>query len=198
MSAKGLQAIAIGLALLAAGCAIGPLAGNPMPVHPALAAGDAENPLFVPQGPQGYALVFDQTYEAVGEFFDIRYSNRLGGEILTWPLITAGYAELPRLGPYDHYENLESTFQTIRRFAHVTIDPVDNGGYEIDVKVFKELEDLPRPSHSSAGASIFRTELPIERQQEVIDPALLSNGWIKLGRDHALEQAILARLRACL
>ncbi len=198
MKANGSQAMLAGLLFFGlAGCASGPLPGNPMPVHPALAAADVENPLFVPQGPQGYALVFDKTYDVVAEFFDIRYSNRLGGEILSWPLISAGYAD-PRLPLSDHYEHLESTFQTIRRTAHITIDPLDNGGYEVDVKVHKELEDLPQPRHASTGAAVFRVEQPLERQQEVIDPAIMSNGWIRIGRDHALEQAILAKLKSCL
>lgn len=199
MAARAIQVVFVMLLLLAAfGCASGPLPGNPMQVNPALAAADVENPLFVPQGPQGYAVVFDKTYDVLAEYFDVRYSNRLGGEIVSWPLVTAGYAELPRLSHYDHYENLESTFQTIRRTAHVTIDPVDNGGYEIDVKVIKELEDLPRPTHPSTGAAVFRIEQPIERTSEVIDPTLFSNGWIRLGRDHSLEQAILAKLKNCL
>ncbi len=198
MGAKGLREMVIGLVLLAVlGCVSGPMPGNPLRVNPALSAADVENPLFVPQGPQGYALVFDKTYDVVSEFFDVRYSNRLGGEILSWPSISAGYAD-PRLGFYDHYENLESTFQTIRRIAHITIDPLDNGGFEIDVKVHKELEDLPQPKQSGVGAAVFRVEQPLERQQEVIDPAILSNGWIRLGRDHPLEQAILARLKSCL
>ena len=62
----------------------------------------------------------------------------------------------------------------------------------------KELEDLARPSRATAGAAVFRGDLTVERQFEVIEPAVLENGWIPLGRDTALEQAILQQIKKCM
>jgi hypothetical protein len=187
-----------------AGCATGPVPSNPLQVTPfegAVTATEGErNPMWIPQRPEAYALVFDTTYNIVNEYFPIAYSNRFDGVITTEPLMTAGYFDGfgLRLGYYSHYENLESTLQTVRRFAVVKITPADTGGYYIEVKVQKELEDLSRPQHGSAGAAIIRVDNPIERQFEVISPDFLSKGWIPFGQDRALEQVILLRLKECL
>jgi hypothetical protein len=187
----------LALALLGVvGCASGPLAENPLPVRPGLAA-VGDNPLFVPQGPDGYALVFDRTYDVIDDYFDIAYSNRFDGRIESWPLITAGFVE-PWGLPLDRWQNLEATLQTIRRRAVVQIMPADSGGYHIDVQIYKELEDLPQPIHASTGAAVLRTDNPIERQYEVIDLTVGSHGWIPLGRDAHLEQVLLGRLKECL
>jgi hypothetical protein len=184
----------------AAGCASGPFPGNPMLVTPAEPATAECNPLWVPQRPEAYAFVFDKTYDVVNEYFDICYSNRFAGEIRTCPLMTAGYFDGfgLRLGWYDHYELLESTLQTIRRTCFVLITPAVSGGYHIDVQVLKELEDLPRPQHASAGAAILRVDNPIERTNEFVTGEFFMKGWIPFGRDHALEQVILRRLKECL
>jgi hypothetical protein len=157
-------------------------------------------PIWVPQRPEAYALVFDTVYDVLDEYFDIAYSNRFSGEIRTHPLVTAGYADGfgARLGWYDHYQNLESSLQSVRRIAFATITPATSGGYYIEVRVFKELEDLPRPSHASAGSASYRTDNPIERQYTVVDPYYVRRGWLPFGRDLALEQRILQRLKDCL
>ena len=183
-----------------AGCASGPLAGNPMFAAPGTFHSDVENPLFLAPGQtaDGYNVVFDQVYDILDEYFDIAYANRFDGTIRTEPLLSAGYADIWRLNLYDHAENLEATFQTVRRFAAVRIFPADLGGYYVDVRVYKELEDLPQPLYSGTGAAIFRSEAPIERQFEVVAAPVLSFGWIPLGRDHSFEQVILSRLKDCL
>jgi hypothetical protein len=180
-----------------AGCSFGPAPSNPLPVNPALAMAEVENPLFVPQGAEksAYELVFNRVYDVVDKHFDISSSNRFAGVIETWPLITGGYADFFRLRCYDHYENLESTFQTVRRRAVVLITPAEMEGFYVEVRVIKELEDLAQPVHAGTGAAVFRTENPSERPFEVADPLFGSRGWIPLGQDHAFEQMILSELK---
>ena len=186
-----------GLLLGLVGCASGPVPDNPMLV-PELAEVAPDSPLWVPERPEAYALVFDRTYSVLDEYFDIAYANRFAGEIQTEPLVTAGYLDLPRLGSYDHYEQTEATLQSVRRRAEVLITPAESGGYYISLKVYKELEDLPRPHRASAGAAVLRYEHPIERQVDPAPPLAPSKGWIPFGRDRALEREILSRLRDCL
>jgi len=193
----GLGSGVIGL-LLASGCASGPAPGNPLIVGPNVQVSEVENPLFVPQGPAGYVIVFDRTYDVISEYFHVQRSNRFDGLIKTWPLITCGYIDFPRLGLYDHDELLESTIQTVRRYAVARITPAELGGYLIDLHVYKELEDLAKPAHGGTGEAIIRINTPMERSYEVVDPLILSKGWIPLGRDHALERVILEKLRSCL
>jgi len=190
----------LGPAAVLAGCALGPAPGNPLFVPPQTVAqlNICENPLFVPQGPAGYALVFDRTFDTLQEYFPVKRSNRFDGLIETWPMQTAGYFDVCKFGWYDDYELLESTFQTIRRYAVARITPADGGGYLVSLAVYKELEDLPKPRHASTGAAVLRGDHSIERSYEVVDPLFLTKGWIPLGQDCALEQIILCKLRQCL
>jgi len=96
------------------------------------------------------------------------------------------------------YQRTEATLQTMRRRGNVLIQPAEDGGFFIDVTVFKELEDLPRPIRSTSGAASFRSDNTIERQFEVIDPTVIETNWIPKGRDTCLEQIILQRLKKCM
>ena len=193
----GLGCLAVGLGWLP-GCASGPVPGNPLFVQPEANVGLPDNPLFVPQGPNGYGMVFDRTYDVISEYFHVKRSNRFDGLIETWPLITAGYLDWQRLGLYDADELWQSTFQTIRRIAVVRITPAASGGFLIDVQVLKELEDLPKPAHAGGGLAVIRMEAPIERQTEVVTPFVPTMGWYSIGRDRALERVILDKIRGCL
>ena len=73
-----------------------------------------------------------------------------------------------------------------------------NKKFEIFSWQHKELEDLPRPVRASVGAAIFRNENNVERQFEVIDPTLFDQAWIFRGRDSALEQELIRRLKRCM
>ena len=92
-------------------------------------------------------------------------------------------------------ERLESTLQTIRRFAQVTVKPAPGGGFAVKVEVYKQLEDLAKPDRAAGGRAVFNNVFPINRTREVVGPVPLPLQWIPRGRDHKLEQVILARLR---
>ena len=92
---------------------------------------------------------------------------------------------------------LLADFQSIRHRCIVLITTAEEGGYYIDVKVLKELEDLPTPVRSTAGAASFRMNSTIERQFEVIEQNIYDSNWIPIGRDLKLEQVILERLGRC-
>lgn len=154
-----------------------------------------ENPLFLPQGQDSYQQVFHDVRRAVESFFPIAASNIYAGSIDSAPVITAGFWDGLRYGWYDRYELCESSLQTIRRRAVVRIIPAEVGGYFVDVRVYKELEDLPKPAHATAGAAVIRQELPMDPSLQPVLPQLSRAGWILIGRDPALEQKILRRLR---
>jgi hypothetical protein len=96
------------------------------------------------------------------------------------------------------YQRLEATLQTIRRRGEVTIQPAEDGGFFVKVIISKELEDLPRPTRSTAGDAAFQSAITVERQFEVIDPTVFESTWIPLGRDGELEQLLLQRIKRCL
>jgi hypothetical protein len=185
------------LALWFAGCATVPPLDNPALVRPTGEPG-GENPVYLPQGPGSYGMVFEKVLSIVGEYFEIRYSNRYDGQLITFPRIAPGLFEPWKPGSPAPDERVLATLQTIRHRAEVRIDAANDGGFFVHVVVFKELEDLPQPVRATAGAAIFRSDNTVQRQFEVIDPTVFEHGWIPLGRDEALEQAILAKLKNCM
>jgi hypothetical protein len=187
-------------AALCAGCCClgtGPLMENPVYVRPDPSVA-VENPVYVPQGPWAYNVVFEKIIDIIDDYFEIASTNRYAGEIQTFPRIAPGLEQPWRPGNPALYDRLLATFQTIRNRAFIRIEPAKDGGYFIEVIVYKELEDLPRPLRSTSGAASFRAMPTVERQYEVIDPTVFDAGWIPLGRNAPLEQLILQRIKSCL
>lgn len=163
-----------------------------------------ENPMLVQV--TDHELVWNQVVDEVDNYFQIEREERvrLAGNVLTEGTITTH----PRLGssvlePWHRdsapgYEKLLSTLQTIRRRAVVRVIPTD-GGYLVNVTVFKELEDKLEPEGATAGAATLRYDDSLvrpnangERNEDLLDdlpPGTI--GWIPLGRDVQLEQRIL-------
>jgi len=188
------------LAALTCGCASGPLLDNPAFVQPKPDASYIENPMYVPLGPtaSAYNGVFERVLDVVDDYFEISYANRYDGRIETFPRIAPGLEQPWKPGSPDCYQRLEASLQTIRHRCFVLIQPAEDGGFFVQVQVFKELEDLPRPVRSTAGAASFRDAISVERQFEVIDPTVFENNWFFVGYNTPLEQAILCRIKKCL
>jgi hypothetical protein len=182
---------------LVCGCASGPLFDNPMlvPIDPNVTV---ENPVYVPSGPAAYHPVFEKIYDIVDDYFEIAFSSRYDGRIETFPRIAPGYEQWWKPGSPDPEQRLLATLQTIRHRAIVNIEPANDGGFFIGVKVFKELEDLPRPVRATAGSASFRSDNTVERQFQVIDPTVFESQWIPLGEDAKFEQLILQRIKKCM
>ncbi len=180
------------------GCASMPLAENPLFLVPAAEEAPVENPVFVPLGPPSYGVVFEKVLTVLGEYFDIGRTDRYDGRIETLPRIAPGYEQPWKPGSPDWYERLRASLQTIRNRAIVLIQPANDGGFFIKVTVYRELEDLPRPTNVTSGSAAFRTTTTVERQFEIIDPTVIEGGWIPIGEDHAFEQKILQKLKSCM
>jgi hypothetical protein len=185
------------LLAMSAGCMTGPMLENPMlvPLDPSVTV---ENPVFVPGGPSAYHAVFEKAYDVISDSFEIAFSSRWDGRIETFPRIAPGYEQWWKPGSPDPEQRLLATLQTIRHRAFLQIEPANDGGYFISVRVFKELEDLPRPVRATAGAASFRSDNTVERQFEVIDPTVYESQWIPLGEDTKFEQLILQRIKKCM
>lgn len=159
-----------------------------------------ENPLFVPIA--DHEFVWDQVVDEIDDYFKISLEDRVRvvgnvlteGRIETYPVAGATLLEPWRKDAATHYEKMLSTLQSVRRHAVVRVAPTQ-GGYSIDVAVFKELEDVSRPEHATTGATALRHDGSLVRVQldDVASSATL--GWIPQGRDAALEQRIIDRLR---
>ena len=190
--------------LCAAGCkafrTYGGLENQPIP------ATQISNPLAVPMLDRWF--VMEQISDELDDYFRIFREERIRmhdgilseGRIETHPKIGSTLLEPWRRDSLIGFERLHATLQTVRRFAKVRVVPAGDH-YQVDLQVFKELEDLEQPMGSGISGQILRHDntLDIDRgSQSLADP---SNGWIPLGRDVLLEQQILrniqTRLQKC-
>jgi hypothetical protein len=160
---------------------------------------DLENPLVVPSGPCD--SVWDEIVDIVDDDFNITSEQRVrpAGDILTVgridtaPTTGATLFEPWRGDAADGYERLHGTLQTVRRRAVVQVVPMGNA-FQVEVTVFKELEDLGYADYSTAGIATFRNDDSLKRIEEPVGAQPIAQGWIPLGRDVSLEQKILAKV----
>jgi hypothetical protein len=160
-----------------------------------------ENPLFIPAGDR--ELLWNQTVDAVDDYFRIEREERVRliggvlteGRIDTFPTIGSTVFEPWRRDSTPGYEKVHATLQSIRRRATVRVIPIE-GGSLLDVVVQKELEDLDKPQHATAGGSTLRHDGTIVRQEGAPGRYSVTLGWIPIGRDVTLEQQILAHVSA--
>jgi hypothetical protein len=191
---------AAALMALGAGCQNAPkLLEGPVFVPAGSTIVHDQNPVFIPLGPNAYGQVFENCLTVLGDYgFEIQESNRYDGRIACLPRVSPGLGLFMKPGSPDLWDRLLATTQSFRHQVSLAIQPADNGGFFIEVMARKELEDLPRPVRSTVGGAVFRNELTVERQFEVIDSAFFGSGWIYRGRDVPLEQEIIRRLKKCM
>lgn len=151
------------------------------------------NPVFVPANTQHSA--WERTVDVLHDFhFPVARENRLDGMIETEYRVGSNILE-PWHGDSVGFTNrMESTLQSIRRKVKVDLTPVE-GGYLVGVEAYKELEDLNGAAENTSGAATFRKSSPLERNLLVVVGQSSPSGWISLGRDTDLEQAILDNLQ---
>jgi hypothetical protein len=171
-----------------------------LPSGPGMAAVPG-NPIVVPVVDE--ELAWDQIVDVVSDYFRVTREQRarradlpIEGCIETAPQDGASWLEPHRRDSVGTFNRWESTFQTIRRRAVVRVVPASTG-YMVEVIVEKELEDLPKPEHATAGAATFRNDSSLpSRRLEQPSRTHSSPRWIQLGRDVALEQRMLAEIHA--
>ena len=186
-----------GLLALALGCS----PSAPFCEMPAFVAGggaviDDANPVYIPLGPNEYGRVFETCLSILADYrFEIIESNRYDGTITCKPRTAPGLGLFLKPGSPDLYERTLATTQSIRHRVFVKIHPAEQTGFFVQFTAIKELEDLARPIGSIVGPAIFRNEFPLDRQLDVVDPIVVDRRWIPKGRDIALEQELIRRLK---
>lgn len=164
-------------------------------------AGPVDNPLFLP--PLDQEFVWNQLVDAVDDHFRIEREERVRliggilteGRIDTFPTVGSTLLEPWRGDSTPGYEKLHATLQSIRRRATIRLIPTE-GGSLVDVVVQKELEDLDKPEHATAGGGTMRYDNTLVRREASAGRYAISLGWIPIGRDCSLEQKLLADIRA--
>ena len=185
--------------LITVGCATTPPLDNPLLVRGN--PGGVENPVLLSPGvptAEAYREVFEKTVDILDDYFELLPPDPYDGRIVTKPRIAPGYDQFWKPGNPDTRGRLLATFQTIRQTATAEIRAGERGGYLVYVVVDRELEDLARPTQARIGAAVFQDAPTVDRQLEVVGgETTADHAWFKVGRDYALEQQILERLRNC-
>ncbi|REK13076.1 MAG: hypothetical protein DWQ37_10665 [Planctomycetota bacterium] len=162
------------------------------------------NPVFVPNMNQDF--VWDQVVDVVDDYFRVEYEDRVRlsgnllteGRLTTYPRSASTIFEPWNSDSVSSYQRWEATLQSIRRHAIVLVTPT-HGGFNIDVQVYKELEDVPRPQSgaiSLANSQTLRNDDALLRLTNPVGGREPTSGWIGIGRDVELEQVILAGIQA--
>jgi hypothetical protein len=182
----------------AAGCATAPPLDNPAPVR---LAEEIENPVLVSPGrptPEAYQEVFEKTIDVLDDYFELYPPNPYDGRIRTKPRIAPGFEQFWKAGNPEPRGRLLATLQSVRQTATARIWAGERGGYLVEVVVERELEDVPRPTQARRGSAAFQEAMNVDRQLEVVGSDVTGDQtWFKIGRDYALEQQILRRIRYC-
>lgn len=187
------------VSLVACGCSGLSPAGQAWTASPVVAVGPP-NPMFVAgSDPQA---VWETVVDIVDDYFRVEHEEPVRtigatvteGRLETYPEPGATLFEPWRADSVGAYDRLECTLQSIRRRAQVRVTP-GQGGYWVDVAVFKELEDAAQPFMSTAGAATFHYDTSLVRVVNPIGEQDVTRGWIPYGRDDNLEQRILGHVQ---
>lgn len=161
----------------------------------------AQNPMYVPLSDREF--LWNQLVDVIDDYFRIQREERVrlvGGVLTEGQIETVPQPGATALEPWHDdstpgFERRYATLQSLRRRAVVYVRPQADGGYLVDVAVYKELEDLSQPEYSTVNIEGLRHDGSLERAEPagLMGPATL--GWIPVGRDMSLEQRILSELR---
>jgi hypothetical protein len=193
-------AVGVCIAILS-GCASIPPLDNPVLVKPGHADPDS---LIVTASsgptPEGYAEVYERALDALDDYFEIVPGSRHGGVLKTYPKVAAGYEQPWKPSSPSAYERWLATFQSIRHYAIVRIDSVEEG-FRVTVEVYRQQEVTPVPIQAIGGRGpMFRDRPTGMRMAEIVETPKNEEGqWQPLGgtphRDFAFEQAILRKIQ---
>ena len=193
--------------LVLAGCMTGPQFDNPTRIPGDVTSVSDDNPILVLQNrPPGeaYSDLFEAVLDAVDDFFPIEYTNRYEGRILGKTTLAPGFEQFWKPGSPDPYERTLVMLQSYRYRCEVRIREADPAGYFVQVTVRKELKDYPSVGGQVPSVPLFGQAGSYDRDRFlVVDPLATSpidkpgERWIPKGRDTAIEQAIMKKLKKC-
>ena len=133
---------------------------------------------------------WERTVDVIHDYhFEIERENKLGGVIETSYRTGASALEPWHPDSVGLNNRLESTLQSIRRKAFISVTPVE-GGYLIGVEAHKELEDVAKAANLQ-GAATFLDNNAVQRDLTAVVGQATPSGWVSKGRDPALEQSML-------
>jgi hypothetical protein len=164
-----------------------------------------DNPLFVAAADREF--LWNQIVDTLDDYFQIQREERvrlvgdvlIEGRIETLPTAGSTLLEPWRKDSTPGFEKLHASLQSIRRRAILRVIPAD-GGYLVDVAVYKELEDVGHPLRVVSARATSDLNSSADRGDKTAagrrSPAGAPSNWIAQGRDTSLEQRILGQIQA--
>jgi hypothetical protein len=154
------------------------------------------NPLELP--PLDDRFVWSQVVDTVDDYFRIsreqpvQNSNGflLDGRMETSYQVGSSFLQPWRKDSTAGFEVMQSTLQSIRRKATITVRP-RGAAYTVEVIVQKDLEDTDRTQFATETTASRRHDGTLVRRVGGSTESPQTLGWISLGRDTSLEQRIL-------
>ena len=182
------------------------------PLAACLLAGCAAVAVRAPDAPAPAVVLRTQNSEAAWERtvstlhrfgFRTAVENKLDGTIETRYVVGSGTQEFWREDSVGFANRLEDTLQSTRRRVVATVRPAGGfdgagggaAGYEVRVRAFKEQEDVRGVVANTTGGATFQNRNPLDRELQAVNGQFGPSAWVPLGRDPALEEAIVAALR---
>ena len=162
-------------------------------------APNAKNPIYVQAS--NHEFLWSVVVDVVDSHFEIAneepvrlYDNVLTeGRIDTKPKIAPSLMEPWHANSVGLANRTVCTLQTIRQKALVRVVPVV-GGFQIEVLVHEELEDLRAPIRSQTTNANLRYRSDTDPLTDKIDIDMAAKGWIMLGRDTKMEDRLLLEI----
>ncbi len=90
---------------------------------------------------------------------------------------------------------MESSLQSIRRKVTVSMLSAATGTTSLNVRVDKELEDVPGIAATYEGGATFSESQPLNRDLSQVVGQTGPSRWISIGRDPLLERKLLAEIQ---
>ena len=91
---------------------------------------------------------------------------------------------------------LESTLQSIRRRIIISMQSTGSGLMTVNVRVDKEIEDLPGLAANYEGEATFQESQPLTRDLDQVVGQSGPSRWLSIGRDPLLERQLLSQIQS--
>lgn len=142
-------------------------------------------------------VLWERTVDVLHDYhFTMEREDRVARVMETKPRVGSNILEVWNHDSVGLANRMESSFQSIRRRVVVTFIPGDTPGLcYVSVEAIKEKERAVNQGANSAGGATFLPGRPLQADLDPVVGETATPGWIAMGRDTALESAIVASLQ---
>ena len=143
-----------------------------------------------------YDVMWERTVAVLNNYhFSIARESKIEGVIETHYRAGSNLLEPWHHDSVGFYNRLESTVQSIRRRVIVTFQTSSPGMVTVNVRVDKEIEDVPGLAANYEGGATFSEGQPLQRDLDQVVGQVGGSRWLHRGTDPALESELMRQIR---